>query len=117
VYLFVPGKGVVALDKVTGKFNRDPLWLVESGAAPLAEGAQFVYVRDTDNRVLAVRRQGGAVAFKTERADLRHFTAPPEADVVFGATDDGKVFGIKPVTSGGITGQLVSAPGRVDLGG
>lgn len=119
VYQFVPGKGVVALDKIGGAYNREPKWVVEQGAEPLAQGARHVYMRDQSNGVLAVERATGKVAFRTARGDLRHFAAgAAEAEQVYAATDDGLILGIKPVFTGGITGQLVTVPtGPAPLGG
>lgn len=120
VYQYVPGRGVVALDKMGGSFNREPQWVVEAGAQPLAQGARHVYVRDTANGVLAVDRGTGRVAFRTTRTDLRHFAGGnPEGDQVYAATADGRVVGIKPIVSGGITGKLVAVPAaeREPIGG
>lgn len=116
VYQYVPGKGVVALEKIAGAYNREPKWVVESAVRPLAQDAQRVYMQAGDSNVIAVDRKTGKIVFSTKRADLRVFagSASSTADMVYAATEAGIVLGIKPVTTGGTTGQLVRGADPVD---
>lgn len=112
VYQYVPGRGVVALEKLGGAYNREPKWVAESAVRPLAQDGQRAYLQSGDDNVLAVDRKTGKVVFSTRRGDLRVFagSAAPGGDMVFASTEAGLVMGIKPVTTGGTTGQLVQAP-------
>jgi outer membrane protein assembly factor BamB len=64
-----------------------------------------------DSNVIAVDRKTGKTVFSTNRSDLRVFagSATPTGDMVYAATERGLVFGVKPVTTGGTTGELVQA--------
>ena len=54
VYQFVPGQGVVGIDKMQGEFNRKPRWIIKNAVQALSEDAENVYLRRRDNRLMAV---------------------------------------------------------------
>jgi len=110
VYQFVPQQGIVAIDKLAGDYNRKPRFVVPGAVAALAQEGKLVYIRGGDNSVVAIDRSTGKPAFKTSRNDLAYFAANPTGGLVYAATVDGVVFGIRAVTTGGTVGQLVAAP-------
>jgi len=108
VYQYVRGRGVVALDKLTGAHDREPRWTAEYATAFIAADAQHVFLRGNDNAIVAVEKATGSTAFKSQRDDLT-FTAGGTG-TVFAATTDGVIISVKPVKSGGVVGQVVLVP-------
>ncbi len=125
VYQFVPGSGLVAIDKTT-KMTIDnqesgveepfhnPRWTLPGAGRILAEDAQFVYVvlgRPREVRGLAaVDKVTGAVAFATHRRDLVFVTSDPKGTLFYGITRGGLVVAMKPVVNPGSYGEIALGP-------
>jgi outer membrane protein assembly factor BamB len=108
VYLAVPGKGVVAINKTEGKYNREPDWVVADGVQFLSEDNKYAYIRRNDNVIVAIDRETGEAAFKSKRADFDLFASNDKSDgVIYAATTNGQVMAIQPVLKPGSVGELV----------
>lgn len=107
VYQYVPEAGLVAIDKFRGEFTRTPRWTLAQGVQVLSEDAERVYVRDQDNRILAVNQTDGQVVFQSERTDFDVFTTNRLDSTIYAATAKGQVYAIKPVFVPGQIGELV----------
>lgn len=111
VYQFVPGKGVVALDKTTGAYNREPRWTNDMAVAAVAADADYAYLLGADKSIFAVDKMTGAAAFRSGRSDLTVVAESRTAGgLLVAATRDGRIIGVKPVKTGGVMGELVIAP-------
>lgn len=104
IYLPVPGKGVVALDKTAGKFDREPKWVVADAVEFLAEDDDFAFLRNAENKIIAVDKQTGKTRFTNARTDLHAFAVNPSNGMVYAATAAGEIMAIVPVTKGGTVG-------------
>ncbi len=129
VYQYVPGTGLVAIDK-TSKMTIDgqdtgaeqpfhsPKWTLAGAEKILAEDSQFVYVvlgkPDEVRGIAAVDKTTGEVAFATHRRDLIGLAADPKGTLFYGVTRNGLVVAMKPVTNPGSYGEIALAP--QDLG-
>jgi outer membrane protein assembly factor BamB len=108
VYQFVPGKGLVAIDKATGKDFREPRWVAPAAGRFLSQDDNNVYVRSAEGNVAALDRKTGEPRFKSRRSDITVFAWPNTKDsMIYGATPRGEVIAIKPVTTPGTMGQVV----------
>ena len=108
VYQFVPGKGLVAIDKTTGKDFREPRWVAPAAGRFLSQDDKNVYVRSAEGNVAALDRKTGEPRFKSRRNDITVFAWPNTKDaMIYGATPRGEVIAIKPVTTSGTMGQVV----------
>ena len=107
VYQYVPGQGIVAIDKLQGEPNRKPRWIVKDARQVLSEGEQHVYLRRRDNRLMAVDNQTGEVVF-TSQTSPYEVVAPHLNDaLIYAATRDGQVAAIRPVLREGEVGVVV----------
>ena len=113
VYQFAPGRGLVAIDKKAGKFNRDPLWVAEDATQFLAQDDRNAYVRRRDNAIVARDKRTGEVKFTSRRRDLDVFgtNTLSEDGIVFAATKEGRVIAVRPILRPGVIGEMV----EVDL--
>ena len=107
VYQYVPGQGVVGLDKMQGEFNRKPRWIVKNAVQVLSEDQQNVYLRRRDNRLIAVDKQSGQVVFTSKRSDYSTFATNPDDATIYAASKDGRIAAIRPVLREGEVGVLV----------
>ncbi|MBC8106444.1 MAG: PQQ-like beta-propeller repeat protein [Anaerolineae bacterium] len=110
VYQVVPNVGVVAIDKVTGKMNRDAKWTVKGATRFISQDDKHVYLRGQNNEILACDRATGEVKFKSQRNDLAAFAINTKDGMIYASTRDGNVMAIKPVTTPGVMGTMVLAP-------
>jgi hypothetical protein len=125
VYQFVPGSGLVAIDKTTKMMidNQDagvetpfhsPRWTLPRAGRILAEDAQFVYVvlgrPDEVRGMAAVDKVTGEVAFATHRRDLVAVTCDPKGELFYGVTSRGLVVAMKPVVNPGSYGEIALGP-------
>lgn len=117
VYQAVPELGVVAIDKIKGKFpqygsgdNRDAKWVAGDAVEFLAADEQYAYMRTRDDRISAFDKQTGKQVFQSQRTDLNLYAQNPDKDgLIFAATQDGKIYAVKPSIQGGGVGELVLA--------
>lgn len=115
VYQAIPGKGVAAINKTEGKYNREPDWVISDGLQFLSEDNKYAYIRRNDNVIVAIDRATGEVAFKSKRADFDLFASNDKGDgVIYAATSGGQVMAIQPVLKPGSVGELVLRPVRME---
>jgi outer membrane protein assembly factor BamB len=107
VYLYVPGRGVVAIDKTTGKFNRDPRWTVEDARQFLSADERFVYLRLRDDQIVAVDKASGEQRFASKGKDYELFVSNTQNNTIYAAQKNGLVAAIKPVLTPGTVGEVV----------
>jgi len=107
VYQYVDGTGMVAIDKVNGMFDRAPKWIVKSAVQVLSEDPTYVYLRRRDNRVLAVEKASGQVAFMSKGHPFEVFATNLNDTMIYGATRNGSVWSIRPVLREGEVGTMV----------
>lgn len=113
VYVTVPRVGVAVLTKTEGKYNREPRFVAKGADRFLAQDEKNVYLKSTDNYIVAYDKQSGEMKFKSERRDLIALAVNTTKDsTIYGATRDGLVLAIKPVNKPGTVGTLVAAPVR-----
>jgi len=112
VYLVVPNTGVVALNKTEGKFNREAKWLAKGAKRYLAEDEKNVYLLSSDNHVAAYDKNTGELKYRSKRNDMVAFAINNSAkdSTIYGATEFGDVYAIRPVNKPGTVGTLVYAP-------
>ena len=110
VYQFVPGTGLVALDKAAGEFIRKPRWIAQDATQLLAQDARNTYVRTRDNRIAALDRKTGERRFTSQRRDLAIFgtNLVKEDGIIYAGTKKGRVIAIRPVLKPGSVGEVVS---------
>jgi outer membrane protein assembly factor BamB len=107
VYQYVPGQGIVGLDKMQGEFNRKPRWVVKNATQMLSEDQQNVYLRGRDNRLLAVDKQSGQVVFQSKSKGYEKFATNADDAIIYAATKEGRVAAIRPVLREGEVGVIV----------
>lgn len=108
VYIAVRNQGLVALPKTEGDFSRRPRWISREATSLLAEDDKYAYVRLRGNSIGAIEKMGGAVAFRSAPTNFKFMiTNPTQNGLVLAATEDGKVFGIRPVTKPGTVGEVM----------
>lgn len=108
VYQFVPGTGLVAIDKANGDFIRKPRWVAADARQFLAQDDRNAYVRTADHRIAARDKQTGEVRFTSKSDELRVFgTSLKEDGVVYAATRRGRVIAVRPVLKPGSVGEVV----------
>jgi hypothetical protein len=114
VYVFLRGQGLAAIQKAEGKFNRTPRWVSREATMFLAEDAKFAYVRLRGNAIGALDKTTGEVKFRSGRSNMDFFVTNTGKDgLVFGATKEGYLIGIKPVTAPGTVGEMLFVePGK-----
>ncbi len=119
VYLMTVNRGVVALDKNAGAYNRTPRWTYPFGSGFLAQDAKFAYVSESRpnpghpgvlrNVIVALDKQTGRKAFESEHDDFTCFGCNPRDNMVYVAFPDGKLMALQPVLRAGQIGELVRA--------
>jgi outer membrane protein assembly factor BamB len=110
VFLQVPGKGLVVLDKVSGKYNRTPRWEAADATEFLAEDDKYAYVRRDDNAIVALDKTNGKAMFASKRHDFAAFAPNPRDGTVYAVTKGGQVMAIIPVLKSGQVGEVAFAP-------
>jgi outer membrane protein assembly factor BamB len=107
VYLPVPGRGIVAIDKQTGPREGQPKWAFPDGVKFLSEDEKFAYLQGKDNKVVAIDRETGKPAFTSKRTDLIVFAVNTKGDgLIYAGTNDGQVLAIAPVLRAGFMGEV-----------
>jgi len=107
VYQYVPGTGVVALDKLQGAFNRAPRWIAGNAIGYLAEDAQNVYLRRRDNVIIAVDKMSGNTLFTSKSHAYDLFVENQADSTIYAATRSGRVAAIRPILREGEVGTIV----------
>jgi outer membrane protein assembly factor BamB len=106
VYQYVPQVGIVAIDKASGQFNRQPRWTVKEGRQVLSEDQAHVYLRSARGQILAVDKTSGEVLFRSKNRWDAFATNLSDA-MIFAATKDGQLAAVRPVLREGEVGTLV----------
>ena len=106
VYQYVPRTGVVAIDKLNGEPFRKPKWAIREAVQFLSEDQQYAYLRQRDNRLLAVNKATGNVDFMSKGKEYQVFTPNTKDSTIFAATRAGKVVAIRPVLREGDVGTI-----------
>ena len=112
VYINVPGRGIVALDKGKGAFNRNPRWVSKDARMFLAEGSTHTYLATRDGKIQAVDRATGKILFTSKGPGFDIFVSNPNDDTIFAARKGGNVYAIKPVLGAGVVGEMVMNAGE-----
>ena len=111
VYIFVPGKGICAINRLEGPMDRSASWAVADAEQFLAEDDKYAYLKSTENRILAVEKATGQVKFVSRRTDLATYVSNPVNDpkgaTVYASTKRGLIMAIVPVLRPGVVGELV----------
>lgn len=106
VYLPVRGKGVVAIEKTSGPFNREPKWIAKDAVRLVAEDEKYAYFHRADNVVIAIDKATGEQRFTSKRTDLVAFATNTRDGMIYAATRDGQVLAIAPVLKAGNVGEM-----------
>jgi outer membrane protein assembly factor BamB len=120
VYQYVPGKGLVAIDRAHKMTlpdgtaaGDDPFpparWIARYGKRFLAEDDQYSYVQSTSNTLMALDKQTGAVAFQSHVRGLRFAAVNLKTSMIYAVTRGGDVVAIQPVLQSGSFGEVVMA--------
>jgi outer membrane protein assembly factor BamB len=107
VYQFVPGTGVVAIDKQQGQYNRAAKWIIKDAIDFLSEDEGHAYLRRKDNRIQAIDKQTGRLVFLSGRHPLTIFGQNQKDSTIYGTSKDGKVWAVRPVLREGEVGNVV----------
>ncbi|HEV7300443.1 MAG TPA: PQQ-binding-like beta-propeller repeat protein [Tepidisphaeraceae bacterium] len=110
LYQFVPGTGLVAIDKNNGDAIRAARWAIIDATKLVAEDAQLAYVLGTGNKVYGVDKKTGKVRFVSTRDDLSVFAENTTDGTVYAATPGGEIIAATPVLTQGKMGELVLTP-------
>jgi outer membrane protein assembly factor BamB len=111
VYIFVPGKGLSAINRLDGQIDRAASWTVADAEQFLAEDDTYAYLKTNDNRIVAVEKVTGQVKFESRRTDLATYVSNPASDpkgaTIYASTKRGLIMAIAPVLRPGVVGELV----------
>ena len=109
VYQFVPGTGVVAIDKAAGEFIRKPRWVASDATQFLAADERNAYLRTRDNRIVAQDKKTGERKFSSVHHDFTVFATNlvKEDGIVYAGTKQGRVVAVRPVLKPGTVGEVV----------
>jgi outer membrane protein assembly factor BamB len=116
VYQYVPGKGLAALDKILGAFNRTPRWIHPTATQFLAQDEKYAYLADPRANgfaIIAVDKQTMKEAFESDHKDFTVLgTNHAKDSLIYAGYSDGKIFALRPVLKAGQIGELVmTTPG------
>jgi outer membrane protein assembly factor BamB len=112
VYVNVPDRGLVALDKGKEPFNRTPRWVSKDARKFLSEDSKHTYLATRDGKIQAVDRATGKILFVSKGRGFDLFVSNPKDDTIFAARKDGSVYAIKPVLGPGVVGEMVMNAGE-----
>lgn len=107
VYQFARGQGMIALDKTAGGFNRKARWIVEDAEQFLSADEKYVYLRMSNNRIVAVDKASGAEKFASKGRDFDLFASNEKDSTIYAAKANGEVVAIRPVLTPGAVGAIV----------
>jgi hypothetical protein len=118
VYQYIPGRGMTAIDKLTGPFIRPARWICPSATQFLSQDAQYAYLVEPSggggNTIIAVDKQTGERAFESRHADFNVFGTNLIDETIYAGYATGQVLAIEPVLTAGRVGELVLVP-KADL--
>lgn len=100
------GGGMVAINKNEGDPVRKAVWIQPAAQQVLMADDQYIYVR-SGSEILALDRADGEIKFHSRRTDLKVFATSPTSKLIYAVTRNNSVLGIRPVTTPGISGELV----------
>ena len=107
VYQYVPGRGLVSIDKTEGKAMREVVWAAPGARRFLSADDANVYVLASDNAIVALDKATGEPKFRSKRRDLTITTPNTKDATIYAATKRGEVLAIRPVLKGGSVGEIV----------
>jgi outer membrane protein assembly factor BamB len=136
VFEFVPGAGVVAIDKTAAStvdrtkrptYDRTPRWTAGDCTQFLAEDNKYVYLLRKDHHICACDKDTGKEVFVSKRSDFiaaasnnnyGALVGSPADSSVYATLSNGTILSINAVTLPGIIGQVVlnDASDRGDRG-
>lgn len=111
VYIYLPGKGLVAIDKKTPGRARAAKWTYADGTQLLSDDAKYAYVLTTGGAIVALDKATGKEQFKTVNTKIAKGLThvDPKDSTIFALTTDNMLVAIKPVLKTGVVGQLAIA--------
>ncbi len=107
LYINIKGRGLTAISKLEGEFNRKPKWSTTDAVQFLADDDKYTYVLLKSNQVAALDKATGELKFTSNRKDLTHFGINMRDGLVYATDGDGNLLQIKPVVRQGVVGELV----------
>jgi outer membrane protein assembly factor BamB len=107
VYQYLDGGGIAAIDKAAGQFNRAPRWIIKNAVQFLSEDQTYAYLRRRDNRLLAINKATGELAFISKKTPFEIFATNTKDAIIYGSTPNGIVWAVRPVLKEGEVGNLV----------
>ncbi len=120
VYQYIRGQGIAAIDKNSTAYNRPAKWIYAPAEQFLSEDDQYAYLMEPrpdprhrsriDHLIVAVDKQTGQKAFKSEHSDFSVFGINPFDSTIYVAYPAGQFLAVQPVTKPGQLGELVMAP-------
>jgi outer membrane protein assembly factor BamB len=117
VYQWVPGRGLAAIDKNNGGFNREPRWIIRDAEQFLSEDETHSYLRRRDNTLIAVDKETGKVQFTSRSKSFNFFASNTQDAMIYACTRSGILVAIRPVLNAGEAGELVLNVEPLPLGG
>ncbi|HLS58676.1 MAG TPA: hypothetical protein VK022_03520 [Paracoccaceae bacterium] len=93
VYQMVPGRGLVAIDKMEGQIYRQPLWTAPGITRVLTADDRFVYAVQGRDRIVALGRDDGQPKFSVA-GKFDFFTAGQDG-TIYAATNAGAIVSFK----------------------
>ena len=120
VYQPVPGEGIIAFEKHdtyhTGashalilETERQPIWHNTEVQQVLSEDDNYLYCLSNGGHVIAIDMTSGATVFRTRVNHLVAYARDPDDSTIFGVSDTGSLWAIKPIVRPGVEG-FISAP-------
>jgi outer membrane protein assembly factor BamB len=120
VYLQVPGKGLIALDKGNKfAFDRLPRWTYPTATQFLSQDAKYSYLAEPTGKsddgtqtyhIIAVDKMTGVKVFASDRDDFTAFGSNKRDALIYGGFADGSFMAVTPVLKPGQIGELVMGP-------
>ncbi|MBC7785523.1 MAG: PQQ-binding-like beta-propeller repeat protein [Burkholderiales bacterium] len=109
VYLHMPDRGLVALNKKNDGRIAKPKWIAPEGVKVLSDDAKNAYVLTNSGSIAAIDKQTGVTQFTTRRNDfidgVAHFD--PKDNTIYALAESGTLVAIQPVLRAGVVGVLV----------
>ncbi len=107
IYMYVPVKGVVAIDKTsTDAPLRGAKWSVADAVQFLAQDEKYAYLAMKDHHIAAVDKVKGGVQFLSARADFTVFGTNLKDSTIYAANNK-EVYAIRAISKPGLMGELV----------